>query len=255
MLTASERAVVTVRGAVALLAAASFLFIGAGCATPTVCIDGIGFCKDKPLPQRYAIIDPSGSQANLADHQVAEVRAIASGGPAEITIVRLGERPSTSEIVTRVKLPKIDQSDPNAVATRTALLEALDKAILKKLAHRTHASDQFGALELVRDDAEQRGIKPGFGVFVLGDSEPCVPGVCWTRVVPAPAAAVRQVRAAYSTLRFTGEKVTFVLGGDRGAVGKSLAYVARLSAADRAVCGWAGAQQCRTVTEIAEATT
>jgi hypothetical protein len=254
MLTASERAVVTVRGAVALLAAASFLFMGAGCATPAACVGGIGVCKDKPLPQRYAIIDPSGSQAHLAVRQVAEVRAIVSHGPAEITIVRLGERPSTSSIVTRVKLPKVDQSDPNALAERTALLRKLDHVVKGELARRTRSSDQFGALELVHDDASQRGVKPGFRVFVLGDSEPCVPGVCWTHAVPAPATAIKQVQSAYSTLIFAGERVTFVVGGDKAAGRKSPAYFARLKAADGAVCKWARALTCKPVTEIAEAT-
>lgn len=243
---------------VRLVAIASGLLLlvalGAGCAAPATCIGGIGVCNSTPLPPRYAIIDPSGSQANLADHQVAEVRAIAGGGPAEITVVLLGERPSTSTIVTRVALPKVDQSDPNAVATRTALLAKLDTVVRKALAHRTNASDQFGALELVHDDARQRGTKPGYDVFVLGDSEPCVPAVCWTRDVPAPGVAVRQVQTAYSALTFKGENVTFVVGGDATANHKSPSYFARLSAADLAVCKWARAHVCKTVTEVAEAT-
>jgi hypothetical protein len=238
----------------AMAAAVPILFIGAGCAAPAACIGGIGVCKSTSLPPRYAIIDPSGSQVDLADHQVAEVRAIADGGPAEITIVLMGERPSTSTIVTRVALPKVDQGDPNAVATRTALLAKLDSVVRNALAHRTNASDQFGALGLVHDDAQQRGVKPGYDVFVLGDSEPCVPGVCWTHDVPAPGAAVRQVQTAYSALMFTGENVTFVVGGDAAATTKSPSYIARLSTADVAVCKWARAHTCKTVTEVAEAT-
>lgn len=245
-------AVTTARGVALLVVAVPFLFLGAGCAAPAACVSGIGVCKSTPLPPRYAIIDPSGSQADLADRQVAEVRAIAMSGPAEITVVLLGERPSTSTVVTRVALPKIDQSDPNAVATRTALLAKLDSVVRNALAHRTHASDQFGALELVHDDAQQRSAKPGYDVFVLGDSEPCVPGVCWTRSVPAPSEAVRQVQAAYSTLSFTGEKVTFIVGGDTAADKRSPGYVARLSAADVAVCRWARAESCTPSTEVAE---
>ncbi len=247
---ASSRA----RGAAVLAGVVPFMFIGAGCAAPAACVGGIGVCKATPLPPRYAIIDPSGSQANQVDRQVADVRAIASGGPAEITLVLLGERPATSTIVTRVALPKIDESDPNAVATRTALLARLDVVVRQALAHRTKASDQWGALQLVHDAAAQRGVKPGFEVFVLGDSEPCVPGVCWTRNVPSPTDAVKQVQAAYATLKYTGESVTFVVGGDAGAHRKPPAYVSHLSAANLAVCKWAGARSCTTTTEVAEAT-
>jgi hypothetical protein len=229
------------------------MLVGAGCAASAACAGGIGVCKDTPLPARYAIIDPSGSQADQVDRQVTDVRTIASGGPAEITIVLLGERPTTSTIVTRVALPKIDESDPNAVATRTVLLAKLDAVVRRALAHRTHASDQWGALQLVHDDAAQRGVKPGFGVVVLGDSEPCVPGVCWTRNVPTPSTAVKQVQGAYVTLTYTGENVTFVVGGDTKANRKSPAYVSHLSAADLAVCKWARAQSCKTTTEVAEA--
>jgi hypothetical protein len=254
MLKLRYRVVTPARGTTTIFVAVLILFIGAGCATPAVCVGGVGVCKSTQLPSRYVIIDPSGSQAGLVDRQVADVRAVAGRGPAEVTIVLLGERPSTSKIAVRVKLTKLDNTDPNAVVTRTALLAKLDAVVRKALAHRTNASDQFGALQVVHDDARQRGVEPGYEVFVLGDAEPCVPGVCWTHNVPTPTAAIRQVRAAYIALRFGGEKVTFVVGGGKGATRKSPAYVARLSVADLAVCRWAGAMACEAVTDLAEVT-
>jgi hypothetical protein len=254
MLKIIYRAATAARGKSAAIAIVPILFLGAGCAAPAACVGGMGVCKSAPLAPRYAVIDPSGSQADLADRQVAEVRAIANRGPTELTVVLLGERPSTSTVVTHVTLPKVDSSDPNAVATRTALLAKLDSIVRKALAHRTNASDQFGALELVHDEAQQHGDKPGYDVFVLGDSEPCVPGVCWTRDVPGPGAAVKQVQTAYSTLTFTGESVTFVVGGDTRANDKSLSYSARLSSADLAVCRWAHAKTCKTTADVTQVT-
>lgn len=242
-----------VRGVTALMAAVPFMFLGAACGAPAACVGGIGVCAAVPLPSSYVIIDPSGSQANQVGQEVAGVRALASHVPTELTVVLLGERPSTSKIVTRVSLPRIDASDPNAVATRTALLGKLDTVVEQALATSTTASDQWGALQLVHDDAIQRGAKPGYTVVVLGDSEPCVPGVCWTRAVPTPDDAVTEVKSAYTNLLYTGENVTFEVGGDADAARKSPSYVSDLSAADLAVCKWAQASACNTTTEIAEA--
>jgi hypothetical protein len=124
--------------------------------------------------------------------------------------------------------------------------------VRRALVHRTNASDHWGALELVRDDATQREIGSGYRVYVLGDSEPCVPGVCWTREVPTPRKAVAQVRSAYAVLNYRGEKVTFVMGGDGGSGHKKLAYVAHLEAALLAVCRSAHAESCKATTELAE---
>jgi hypothetical protein len=242
------------RSSIVLLAAAvSFAFLGTACAPPHACVGGIGVCPHARLASVYVVIDPSGSQAHRVKRQAADVQAIARSRQAELTIVRLGERPATSTIVTRVTLPKIDTTDPSAVTTRTVLLEKLDKVVRRALAHRTIASDHWGALGLVRDDATQRGIKPGFDVYVLGDSEPCVPGVCWTRKVPTARDAVKQVRNAYASLSYSGERVTFVLGAGRGAENKGLAYVAELKAAVLAVCTAAGAESCNATTELPEA--
>jgi hypothetical protein len=245
-----HRAVTGARGAALLVAAVPCLFLGTGCAAPAACVGGIGVCKSPSLRPSYVVIDPSGSEVGRSDRQVAEVEAVASKGPTELTVVLLGERPSTSTVVTRVALPKVDESDPNTVATRTALLAKLDSVVRKALAHRTHSSDQFGALELVHDDAAQRGAGTGVNVFVLGDSEPCVPGVCWTHAAPSPGPAVKQVEVAYSKLNFGGENVTFAVGGDNAANRKTPSYVAHLSAADLAVCKWAGAQACKTSTNV-----
>nr|ALS90490.1 VWA-like domain (DUF2201) [uncultured bacterium] len=233
-----------------LAAVVPFMFVGTGCG-PNACVGGIGVCKHTRLASVYVVIDPSGSQAHRVKRQAADVQTIARTGHAEITIVRLRERPAASTIVTRVELPKIDTSDPNAFAKRTALLEELDGVVRRALAHRTNASDHWGALDLVRDDARQRGIGSGYRVYVLGDSEPCVPGVCWTREVPTPKKAVAQVRNAYAALSYRGEKVTFVMGGDGGSGHKPPAYVAHLKAAVLAVCKSAGADSCKATTEVA----
>jgi hypothetical protein len=109
-------------------------------------------------------------------------------------------------------------------------------------------------LQLVHDDARQRALTAGYDVTVLGDSEPCVPGVCWTRKVPTPSEAVKQVQQAYGTLSYEGMRVTFLVGGDAGAARKSPSYVSQLSAAIRAVCRSAGADSCGTTTHVAEVT-
>lgn len=242
------------RAAVSLFALAPIMFFGVGCAAPSACVGGIGSCNGTSLPSLYAIIDPSGSQANQIDRQVADVRAIASRGPAEITIVLLGERPATSKIVTRVSLPDIDESDPNALSTRTALLGKLDDVVRKALGRPTSSSDHWGALQLVHDNARQRAIGAAVDVFVLGDSEPCVPDVCWTRKVPSPSEAVKRVRQAYGPLNYEDMRVTFVLGGDTGAARKSTSYVSQLSAAVVAVCKSARARSCAASSHVAQVT-
>src|SRR3989442_1182693 len=89
-------------------------FISAACGPSHACVAGIGICASEQASV-YTIADPSRSQADQVEQQVAAVRAIVTHGPMALTVVRLGERQTTSTVVARVNLPKIDENDPDAV--------------------------------------------------------------------------------------------------------------------------------------------